>query len=85
MRSEWQTAARAASEARLRELGGLGPDDSLRAVIQAKAMHAFAALLNGEAPPVCTPEELGAMAFVLAENAERIAERQQLEAAKRAA
>lgn len=46
-------------------------------------MHAFAALLNGEAPPVCTPEELCAMAFVLAENAERIAERQQLEAAQR--
>lgn len=85
MANKWHIAAAAESEARLRDLGGLGPDDSLRAVLHAKALAAFAALLDGSALPVCSPEELAALARMLADNAERIAERQQLDEARRAA
>lgn len=81
----WKDDIIAASEARLRKLGGLADDDSLRAHIQAKALHAFAALLDGESLPVCTPEELAAMAYILAENADRIAERQEIDRARAAA
>jgi hypothetical protein len=81
-RKDWRGPAIAASEARLCELGGLADDDSLRAVVQAKALHAFAALLDGERLPTCTPEELASLAHILAENADRIAERQMIDAAR---
>lgn len=79
---DWRGPAIAASEARLCDIGGLAPDDSLRAVMQAKALHAFAALLDGERLPTCAPDELAAMAYIFAENADRIAERQMIEAAR---
>lgn len=71
------------AEARLRELGGLGTDDSLRAAIQASALHGFAALLDAREAPACTPGELAALAFILAENVDRIMERQALDTARR--
>lgn len=72
------------AEARLRELGGLGDDDSLRAGIQASALRGFAALLDARQAPVCAPGELAALAYILAENADRIAERQLLDLSRRA-
>lgn len=74
-----------ASEDRLLELGGLGADDSLRAGFVAKALKAFSGLLSGNRQlDGVQGEDLGALALIIADEAERVAERQLLDEARRA-
>jgi hypothetical protein len=72
------------AEARLIELGGLGHDDSLRAQFVAMAMKAFADLLCGHTQlSMIDSEQLGALARIIANDAERVAERQFLDGIRR--
>ena len=72
------------AEYRLLQLGGLGDDDSLRAHKIAMGLNAFSQLLGGNpALEAVNGEELGALVQLLADDAARVAERQQLDEARR--
>lgn len=76
---------RADSEERLRELGGLAADDSLRALNVASGIRAIAHLLgSGAALGSVGNGELAALVTIVADDAERVAERQLLDEARRA-
>ena len=76
--------ALARAEGRLLDLGGLGDDDSLRAHNVAMGMKAFSNLLCGHGQmSAMEGEELGALARIIADEAERVAERQSLDEMRR--
>lgn len=73
------------ARSRLEALAGLGEDDSLRAGLVAKGLNALAQLLAGnDWLGDISGQDLGALTRILANDAERVAERQLLGAPNRA-